>query len=420
MKLIQQCKLFFREGKSDKVYEIDFCELSANEYLVNFRYGRRGGALKEGTKTATALSFDKAKVLFTELENEKRRKGYQTEIEVFIELPSLDAIDMRSEKGAILQRLQDAIDGKNSFKTEWKTSRVIWRAGHLGIQEAIPFIIKLTAKADEMQIYASLWALTQLKASQAVLIFQAYAFNIKQKDHIRNIALEGFLAISNVEDEAKIEIYLLEQLPAEIRYAIETNDNSLLNNCLTKNTKEANVDFFSTLYILCKMRAWLLPVLTDHLKICVFRPPYFKQIRAIYKLAQLRNDYAIIGVLSYRFEKEPAMFKRTVSLGDKSHKFVSAINEVVNVGAELRNKEGRLAFSHFTKNYLQKNSISYLRELGKERGAKNYLQLAVAVLLQYSEADYSASGERPLSRYGQYDYQSRLGAFQNFVFWFSV
>src|ERR1700748_429941 len=104
MKLIKQSKLFFKEGNSDKVYEIDLCELSPDNYLVNFRYGRRGSTLKEGTKTPAAIPRSRAESLFAELESEKRQKGYQTETELFIELPSLEAIHPQSVRGAILHR----------------------------------------------------------------------------------------------------------------------------------------------------------------------------------------------------------------------------------------------------------------------------------------------------------------------------
>ena len=75
MKLVKQLKLYFQEGTSDKVYEIDLCE-SGDGFLVNFRYGRRGAALKEGTKTIFPVPLSEAEKVFTALENEKRKKGY--------------------------------------------------------------------------------------------------------------------------------------------------------------------------------------------------------------------------------------------------------------------------------------------------------------------------------------------------------
>ena len=45
MRLIRQSLLWYKEGNSDKVYEIDLCEVGADKYVVNFRYGRRGAAV---------------------------------------------------------------------------------------------------------------------------------------------------------------------------------------------------------------------------------------------------------------------------------------------------------------------------------------------------------------------------------------
>jgi hypothetical protein len=42
MKLIQRANLHFRDGNSDKIYEVDLCEVGAERFVVNFRYGRRG------------------------------------------------------------------------------------------------------------------------------------------------------------------------------------------------------------------------------------------------------------------------------------------------------------------------------------------------------------------------------------------
>lgn len=48
--------LFFKEGGSDKVYQASIEERDAG-YVVNFAFGRRGAALKAGTKTAAPVSL---------------------------------------------------------------------------------------------------------------------------------------------------------------------------------------------------------------------------------------------------------------------------------------------------------------------------------------------------------------------------
>ena len=77
MKLVKQVILFYREGSSDKVYEVDLCEVGVGRYVVNFRYGRRGAVLKEGTKTATPVALAAAEREFNDLVESKRKKGYQ-------------------------------------------------------------------------------------------------------------------------------------------------------------------------------------------------------------------------------------------------------------------------------------------------------------------------------------------------------
>ena len=77
MKIIEHQKLYYKEGNSDKVYEVDLCQTDTNEYVVNFRYGRRNARLKEGTKTVFPVELDKAKSIYGDLIKAKIRKGYQ-------------------------------------------------------------------------------------------------------------------------------------------------------------------------------------------------------------------------------------------------------------------------------------------------------------------------------------------------------
>ncbi|MFN3202616.1 MAG: hypothetical protein ACE366_29765 [Bradymonadia bacterium] len=82
MNLIRQSRLIFRRGASEKIYEIELCETSAappNRYVVNYRYGRRGGTFKEGSKTVTPVSRVEADQIFDHLEEAQLLKGYQRE-----------------------------------------------------------------------------------------------------------------------------------------------------------------------------------------------------------------------------------------------------------------------------------------------------------------------------------------------------
>ena len=78
MRVIEQARLTFREGNSDKVYEIDLVEVATNQYVVNFRFGRRNAALKDGTKTPVPVDLPRARTIFAKLVDEKTAGGYRT------------------------------------------------------------------------------------------------------------------------------------------------------------------------------------------------------------------------------------------------------------------------------------------------------------------------------------------------------
>lgn len=72
----QSTFLRFRDGRSDKVYNVHLiCEGEAG-YVVNFEYGRYGATLTAGTKTAAPVPLEKATKIAEKLLNEKRGKGY--------------------------------------------------------------------------------------------------------------------------------------------------------------------------------------------------------------------------------------------------------------------------------------------------------------------------------------------------------
>jgi len=390
MKLIKQIKLFYKEGNSDKVYEIDLCAIDDTNFVVNFRYGRRGAALKDGTKTPEYVSEEKAQVIFDKLENEKKSKGYASEIETLIDLPSLESVEPNSVNGVILQRLQDAVTGKNTFKTNWKTSRVIWKAGLLNIQEAIPYIIKLASKGDDFQTYAAIWALTKLKAEAGKEVFKSNAFQGKQKEYIRNLSHEGLLEILKESELQQHITVILETIPQEARYYIDKKDFDSLVNFLKEELENNAITYLTALYLVAKFDAKLQEIVVFLLEAVPFKPPYFKHVRAIYKLAHLRNDAEVVAVLSYRFENENPMFTSNASLRK-----------------QLKKEDTKIAFSNFTKFYFQKNSLNFLKGLNEEKDAKKYLKFAVSILSKYTEYDYRKAYKSAINKFGQYNYNEQ-------------
>lgn len=71
----QHATLHFREGTSDKIYQVDL-EPAGGRFVVNFAHGRRGSTLSAGTKTNIPVDLERARVIFEKLVREKTAKGY--------------------------------------------------------------------------------------------------------------------------------------------------------------------------------------------------------------------------------------------------------------------------------------------------------------------------------------------------------
>ena len=140
MKLIRKARLFFREGNSDKVYEVDLCDLGARSgsqrYVVNFRYGRRGRSLRESTKTVSPVNLDEAKEIFGSVVVSKTNKGYREPAAVEASPKATDVSDTVTDAVArsaedrraqvILDRLAAA--RQKAISTN-EVKRSVWRAG---------------------------------------------------------------------------------------------------------------------------------------------------------------------------------------------------------------------------------------------------------------------------------------------------
>ena len=73
----KQTTLYYREGKSDKVYHVSLEQNGSPEhFLVRFAFGRRGSTLQTGTKTPVAVDYDTALRTYNQLVAAKLAKGY--------------------------------------------------------------------------------------------------------------------------------------------------------------------------------------------------------------------------------------------------------------------------------------------------------------------------------------------------------
>ncbi|MBC9915470.1 HEAT repeat domain-containing protein [Chitinophaga varians] len=396
MRLVRNVKLFFREGNSDKTYEIDLCEVGPEQYTVNFRYGKRFGTLKEGTKTVSPVALAAATTIFDALEKEKRSKGYLGEQEAVQDLsfvPVDTSVVADPQNAAILKRLQGALENKPAYKTVWKTSRVIWKAGERKVKEAVPYLIKLMERGDAMQRYAALWALGRCADPAAAPVLRSYADNGSYAQNIRMLAANGLLmALPEEERNAHIQSHLL-RLPEQLQQIIAGDNAQAIFDMvqqLVMVKAELNYPMLEDLYIVAYNNKAVRDAIIGFLVHMPLRPSYFQHIRHIFKQAELRDDQGIVGTLAVRFERELPMFnhpgKRLDYDGNEYHPnvFVPELQESFKIAREIKKPGSRLAYSNKTRGYLKRRVLRNLRAAGA-RGDMEYVRLATALLLQYEE-----------------------------------
>lgn len=84
-----QTTLFYKDDRSDKVYQAEVAERGGG-FIVRFAFGRRGGPLTPGVKTAEPVSRDAAEKIYGKLIAEKKAKGY-TEPSGNVSVPEMTA-----------------------------------------------------------------------------------------------------------------------------------------------------------------------------------------------------------------------------------------------------------------------------------------------------------------------------------------
>lgn len=202
MKLIRQTTLRFQQGEtSNKVYEVDLVE-TAGKYLVNFRYGRYGADLREGSKTSAPVSLNDASKIADSLLVSKINKGYWVDagydpvnkttlgkqsIDSSLDTRRADVAKLSVRDQKIIDRLEQFSQGNNVFKRKaepkiingYHMGRTIWKAGELRIQAAIPAIKKIL-QADKiikqpLDYYSILWALGRIADESALSYLDSFA-----------------------------------------------------------------------------------------------------------------------------------------------------------------------------------------------------------------------------------------------------
>lgn len=389
MKLIKKSRLAFKEGNSDKVYEVDLCELASRKderYLVNFRYGKRGHKLREGTKTANPVTYEAAEKLFDSVVISKTNKGYydsSNSAGAADHKPATSVVDSVNDEAPIEQMLEQL---KNERKSE-RRSRIIWRLAELGDSDLGIEIAKYIKRGGWLEDYSIAWALGRLQATSQLSDIETL---LKSKNEgVRTIAFESKLLLSDTFAKQELLADALQNLPVALRGAL---DCGKVVNIQQQLSAACNWDEIDTniLLVSCYRLSLIYPALHQallmQLQSQVFAPGSFKAIRAIYKAAELRLDAKMFGLLTQRIETTRSYF----NCYDYDWAYIPD-GGYVTPSKELKKPDSRLAYSNKTRDYLRRRSWRSLYRLGSANDSR-YVEMATYVLL--SIKDEHAAQER--------------------------
>jgi predicted DNA-binding WGR domain protein len=417
MKLIKRTTLHYQEGTSDKVYEVDLCQIEQDRYVVNFRYGRRGTTLKEGVKTTQPVLEAEAHKVFAQLVASKVKKGYHdVNVQASNDAPTAQPVEVTNVPVAENPRHQAIVNRlANRDNHKWPLERAIWRAGELKIKESTSLLIQLIGTGEPLRDYCIAWALGWCGDENAIPTLRGFLENASTPEFVQRIAFEALLKLSDDPTRAILRSERIRELPSELLSLAQNGSSTDFANALQTYLNSSDQGHFTVLDSIYQIdNEQVRPALIDILRTAPLSFNYFQQIRHIFKISEYRRDGKIFGILAYRFEKEPTQGRVDrwgniyLPNGGYVSKYEYGYDSATRRYDRFENPKYQealqgLAYTRLTREYLIRRVWRSLKQLGEDSNP-DYVNMAVGVLLQYSDAD----GVRVKhSRFGGYNWQTR-------------
>jgi predicted DNA-binding WGR domain protein len=390
LKLVRQTRLHCQEGNSDKIYEVDLCEAGEDGFLVNFRYGRRGSTLREGTKTAFPMSRAKAEGVFDKLVAEKMRGGYQVigsqgggpplPAAASVAVPA--ATDPR--RSAVLKRLAGEAAGRPPVRARWKLSRVIWRAGAWRMREAADAIAAMVPSLKtEMDFWCAAWALGRCGEAKHAVALDVIAERVRSVPWVGAMVAEARAAL--LPDEPPTLGF-----EGPLREAVEAENADTVRELAEREMRAGKLDAAGQrdLMLLAARLPWMRGVIHELVATVPVEPGTISFFRQVLKSSEFRLDAELYGRVMRRIERAPG----------------NPVQYWRPKGAP------RTVFTTTTRNYFRRRMVKHLRVLGESGDPSLFIPLATGVLVAFDDAIDEPS-ERSTVAYG-WDPQTRRTTFR--------
>ncbi len=338
MKTIKETLLHYQKGTSNKVYNVYLIEISPSEYLVNFEYGRYGATLREGTKTASPVTLERAEKLFDSLVVSKMNKDYvvkkgydSTKQEEKKERKTLTVAEYET---LLTARLKEAEEKSLRKVDNYEVSRLIYRAGELKIEatkESIVALYEMQVDSTNAFYYSVVWALGRFR--DASLRKTIESVKEKLSESSRYIVDEALFLLQEEHEKREIE-ELSFPMPFETAFkkrdkALFVEKVKLLSEMIEDNyrqykefddyydrekkkqTKKELMQLISKLdeiylklYIYATIDIFAQKTFAELIGSLPLTEFNFSIFRRLYKIADLRDDHEIIGQLITKIESK--------------------------------------------------------------------------------------------------------------------
>ncbi|MDY6902412.1 MAG: HEAT repeat domain-containing protein, partial [Cyanobacteriota bacterium] len=355
-------------------YQVDF---TCIEFRTKYNHHTNG------TKPNQPVSLPEAEKIFYRFIRDKKKRGY---VDVFqtsddsmsITQPFFDDVE---RKRVILERLE------NKKPSKWKLDRAIWRAGELKIKEATPLLINLLGTGEDLRDYCIAWSLGWCGDRSTIPVLTELYENPQTPEFVSRIAFEAILKLADEGTKATLQADLISSLPLELGRLARTTSQEIFEQ-FAINHPSYFFQVFEKIYQIDN--PYIRPSILKILRTVPFQPNYFRSIRRIFKIAEYRLDAEVFAILAYRFERVMGNFNNNLLTltpyeEDEEEKTYQLDNRRV-YDDELKKPYPIVAYSYQTQQYFRRRIWRTLKRLG-ENGDANYIKMATAILLEYSDND---------------------------------
>ena len=392
MKLVRQVRLRYSPPASERgggirVVEVDLCELTAERWVVNVRQGPLGGVLQENSRTPLPVVPEEAERTFDRVVQEYRDRGFVDDdgLDDVVEPPDGSTepaataapptppppVDPRRERLAyLLGRPHEA----------WTTNldRLIFRVGELRVPGVTEILVGMLDGADDKRAWNVARALMRCGDAQAAPALRAL-YDSEAAGHARSMAAHAFLTVAELPEAEAFRAEIRSQIPPDLYEALLEARHEPLQADLEDAPEQ-----LEHLYLSAEEGVERV-ALVDFLSAMRVRPPLWRSIRRLYKVAEAKNDALLHGMLVHRIQTSRASY-----VGRNARR------------AYLRGRDPRVGFSDTTRMYFVRRGWRTLRRLADVGMAEDYTSLAAGILLAVNDDD-----ARAFRRIPYYDYMKR-------------